>query len=564
MKSSGIGGQAVIEGIMMKNNDKYSIAVRKPNKEIEVIEKAYIATTKKHSALNVPIVRGVVNFIDSMVIGISTLTYSSSFYEEEEEPTKFDEVAGKIFKDKLESVIMGFTVLLSVVIAIGLFMLLPYGVSRLFSGITDSTVLLNVIEGVIRLVIFLIYVALISRMEDVRRVFMYHGAEHKSINCIENGLELNVENVKKSSKVHKRCGTSFMLFVMIISIILFMFIQFDNKLINLALRVVLVPVIAGISYEILKLAGNSDNKFINIISKPGLWLQGLTTKEPDDDMIEVAIAAIEKVFDWKAYQKENEKEASQQVEETFEFLDMEELDDIKSIDDIDDIFENKDEVEETKSKKTETENKETVKKKSRGKKAAKRRKAEKKAAEEALEKTDNNNEEATVEEAVEEKEDKMVDAKAVSLISDSINKEIEEDKKATVAEEADVEESIEDTIQKVEDVIQQADAVGETIEETQEAIEEATVEVAEETVKDSIVSESETVMEAVEEAVETIAENAEETVENVSEAIKEQAATVEKEVEIQEEQEIIIKEFVHNNQRYNTRTYTKRERKGKK
>lgn len=346
MKSSGIGGQAVIEGIMMKNKDRYSIAVRKPDKDIEVIVRDYKASTKKNAFFRLPVVRGVVNFIDSLVVGISTLTYSSSFYEEEEgEPTKLDKMANKLFKDKVESVVTAVTIVISLVIAVALFMVLPFFASRLLSKLISSTLWLNVIEGVIRMAIFLIYVALISQMEDIKRVFMYHGAEHKSINCIENGLELNVENVRKSSRFHKRCGTSFLLFIMLISIILFIFIRFDNRLLQLVARLLMVPVIAGISYEFLRLAGNHDNAFINALSKPGLWLQRLTTKEPDDDMIEVAIAAVEKVFDWKEYLRDNEEEIKQEASDAFEFIDMEQIESINSIEDIGDLFENEEDVE---------------------------------------------------------------------------------------------------------------------------------------------------------------------------------------------------------------------------
>jgi len=306
MKPSGIGGQAVIEGIMMRNKDVYSVAVRKPNNEIEVIKKDNKLLTQKYKILNLPIIRGVINFVESLVVGTSTLTYSASFFEDpqEQKPTHVDKFAKVVFKDKLESVVMAATVLISVAFAIGLFMILPYYLSRVFSNYIPSKGVLNLVEGLIRVFIFIVYIMLISLMKDIKRVYMYHGAEHKCINCIEHGLELNVENVRKSSKLHKRCGTSFLFFVMFISVIFFIFIRVSNPLWQIAIRLILVPIIAGVSYEIIRWAGNSDNAVVKVISKPGMWLQALTTREPDDSMIEVAIKAVEEVFDWKEFIKE--------------------------------------------------------------------------------------------------------------------------------------------------------------------------------------------------------------------------------------------------------------------
>ena len=307
MKPSGIGGQAVIEGIMMRNKNKYSIAVRKPDNEIEVVVKESRDLTEKHQWLNFPIIRGIVSFVDSLVTGISTINYSASFYDDpaEQEKTKIDEVGKNILKDKFESVLMAVTVILSIFFAIGLFMVLPYLAARLVSKYIISKTLLNFIEGVVRLLIFVIYILLISMMKDIKRTFMYHGAEHKCINCIENGARLTPENVKNSSRYHKRCGTSFLLIVMVISIIFFVLIRTDIVWLRYVIRLLLVPVIAGISYEFIRLAGKSENKFINLLSKPGLWMQKITTKEPTDDMIEVAIKAVEAVFDWKEYLKES-------------------------------------------------------------------------------------------------------------------------------------------------------------------------------------------------------------------------------------------------------------------
>lgn len=306
MKSSGIGGQAVIEGIMMKNGDDYAVAVRKEDQSIAILKDEYKMITGNHKFLSLPFIRGVFNFIDSMVLGIKTLTWSASFFEDEEEPEKPGFVERHFSRETAEKLLMGFTVFLSICLAVGIFMALPAFLAGLLGKLVESQFLLSALEGVVRILLFILYVALISRMEDIRRVFMYHGAEHKCINCIEHGLELNVDNVRISSKQHKRCGTSFMLFVMIISIVLFMFIHTETIWMRVISRVLLIPVVAGISYEILRLAGSSDNRIINMISRPGLALQNMTTKEPDDDMIEVAIQAVEAVFDWKKWQKDNQ------------------------------------------------------------------------------------------------------------------------------------------------------------------------------------------------------------------------------------------------------------------
>ena len=323
MKNSGIGGQAVLEGIMMRNKDKYAIAVRKPDKEIELVVKDSKMLTDKYKWLNYPIIRGVFNFIDSMVTGISTITYSASFYDDpaEQKKTKADEIGRAVFKDKLESILMAVTVIVSVLLAVGLFMILPYFVSRLLKNVISSQILLNFIEGLVRVLIFLLYMVAISQMNDIKRTYMYHGAEHKCINCIENGARLTVENVMNSSRLHKRCGTSFMFLVMFISIVFFIFIRVDNTILQVVIRVFMIPVIAGVSYEILKWAGKNDNAFVNIVSKPGMLLQKLTTKEPDAEMVEVAIKAVEAVFDWQQfldeyYENETDKEAAiQAVEE---------------------------------------------------------------------------------------------------------------------------------------------------------------------------------------------------------------------------------------------------------
>lgn len=303
MKSSNIGGQAVLEGIMMKNGPKYAVAVRKPDGEIEVKVDEYKSAIKWEKLTKIPFIRGVFNFIDSLVLGMKTLTYSASFWEEETEELITVEEAEK--QKKKEDLIMGITMVVSVVLAMGLFMVLPYFVSNLFVGIIKSRFLRTVLESVVRISLFVLYILAVSRMKDIQRTFMYHGAEHKCINCIEHGMELTVENVKKSSKQHKRCGTSFLFFVMLVSIVVCFFITVESQILRVVLRLALLPVIAGISYEIIKLAGTSSNPLIELLSKPGLAMQNLTTKEPEDDMIEVAIKAVEEVFDWKTYLAEN-------------------------------------------------------------------------------------------------------------------------------------------------------------------------------------------------------------------------------------------------------------------
>ncbi len=356
MKSSGIGGQAVLEGIMMRNGGKYAVAVRKPDKEIVIDVKNHQGMTEKHKFLNIPFVRGVFKFAESLSVGIKTLTYSASFFEDEEEDEKLKgkekkkaakkgaksdtkkasendldkENRAEEFKEsdsadleeqkkkaeekakKIEDIVMALTVCFSVVLSVFLFIVLPFLASEFMKNVLSikSVAIIAIVEGFMRIFIFLVYIVLISRMKDIQRTFMYHGAEHKCINCIEHGLPLTVENVKKSSRIHKRCGTSFLLFVVVISIISFILVSAvlpaaSKGWLKLVVRLLLIPLIAGISFEILRKAGNSDGKIITAISKPGMWLQKLTTREPEDDMIEVGIASVEAVFDWKAYIKEN-------------------------------------------------------------------------------------------------------------------------------------------------------------------------------------------------------------------------------------------------------------------
>ena len=311
MRYSGIGGQAVMEGVMMKNQEKYAVAVRKPDGEIALEVSEYKGIIKNKKIRNMPVLRGVFSFIESLYLGVATLTFSASFFEEEEtdqkEKTKKQrekKVLTEEQQKRQDSLMMGGTVAFSIVLAVAIFMILPYYISVFFQKFTDSYMLIAVLEGLIRLAIFIGYVAAISLMPDIKRVYMYHGAEHKCINCIEHGMDLTVENVRKSSRLHKRCGTSFLLIVMIIHV--------DSRVLRLVLRLVLIPVIAGVSFEFIRLAGRSDNALINLLSKPGLLLQHITTKEPEDDMIEVGIASVEAVFDWKTYVEEIRQEDSRE------------------------------------------------------------------------------------------------------------------------------------------------------------------------------------------------------------------------------------------------------------
>lgn len=304
-RSSGIGGQAVLEGVMMRNKDDYAVAVRKPNGEIEVEVDVFHGCLHGSKITKIPFIRGVFNFIDSLRLGMKTLNYSASFYEDEDaKETVLDKALDKVSGGRGENILMGITTVVSVVIAVGIFILLPFFLSSLLAERIRNASLLAILEGIIRILIFFAYVVGISMMKDIHRLYQYHGAEHKCINCIEKGRPLTVYNVMRSSRIHKRCGTSFLFFVMFVSIILFFFIRVDNPVLKLAIRILLIPVIAGISYEIIRLAGRSDNILVRIISAPGMFLQKLTTKEPDESMAEVAIKSVEAVFDWKAYLKE--------------------------------------------------------------------------------------------------------------------------------------------------------------------------------------------------------------------------------------------------------------------
>lgn len=305
-RSCGIGGQAVLEGIMMKNKDAYAVAVRKADGSIVVDREEFQGVLHGSVWKRVPFVRGIFNFLDSMILGMRTLTYSASFYEEEEDKGTEEKhsLFEKMFGEKAEDVAMGLTMVCSLALAVGIFMILPYFISGLLSSYVRNASLTAIIEGLIRIFLFVLYVVGISAMKDIHRLYQYHGAEHKCINCIEKGRPLTVRNVMRSSRQHKRCGTSFLLFVMLVSVVLFFFIRVENPFYRVGIRILLIPVIAGISYEIIRLAGNSNHIFVRILSAPGMWLQKLTTREPDESMVEVAIASVEAVFDWKAYLKE--------------------------------------------------------------------------------------------------------------------------------------------------------------------------------------------------------------------------------------------------------------------
>jgi len=281
---------------MMKNKSKYAVAVRKPDGDIDVQVEEYKGICGEKTFAKLPLIRGVFAFIDSLILGMRVKIHSASFYEEDEQ-----EMTKKASESKSDDIMMGITVVFAVVLAVALFMLLPFWLSNLLGKYIRNASLIAILEGFFRIVIFVGYIVAISLMKDIRRLYMYHGAEHKCINCIERGRPLTIKNVMRSSRQHKRCGTSFLLFVVLVSVIVFFFIRVDNMALKLVLRVLLVPVIAGISYEIIRLAGRSDNMVVRMISAPGMWMQRLTTKEPDEEMVKVAISSVEAVFDWREY-----------------------------------------------------------------------------------------------------------------------------------------------------------------------------------------------------------------------------------------------------------------------
>ncbi|SHI25373.1 Uncharacterized conserved protein YqhQ [Butyrivibrio fibrisolvens DSM 3071] len=302
---SGIGGQAVLEGVMMRNKDLYAVAVRKPDGDVHVEIDEYHGVLSGSPLLRIPFIRGIFVFIDSLVLGTKALNRSADFYEDDaEDATAADKAADAVTGGKGDKFFSVITTVVAFALAIFLFLVLPERLSAWMNVYLQSQALQAVAEGIIRIAIFILYILTITLMPDIKRLFRYHGAEHKCINCIESGLPLTVANVKRSSRFHKRCGSSFILFVLVVSIILFMFINTDSIMMKLLYRVLLLPVVSGISYELIRFAGKSDNPVISIISKPGLLLQRLTTKEPDESMIEVGIASVEAIFDWRTYQKD--------------------------------------------------------------------------------------------------------------------------------------------------------------------------------------------------------------------------------------------------------------------
>lgn len=312
----GIGGQAVLEGVMMKHRNMYAVAVRRPDQEVEVEVDEYHGILEDTVWVKIPFIRGIFVFLDSLILGMRALNLSASYYEDEnEKPTAADKVADEVTGGRGEKILAAVTVVISFALAIGLFVVLPYWISTLLGRFIRSASLLAIVEGAVRILIFLIYIVAITAMKDIRRLYMYHGAEHKCINCLESGEELTVENVRRASRFHKRCGSSFIVFVVLVSVVLFFFIRVDNPLLRILLRIALIPVIAGISYELIRLAGRSSNPVIELLSLPGLWTQRLTTKEPDDQMIEVGIASVEAIYDWKSYLREEFPEYYEEEED---------------------------------------------------------------------------------------------------------------------------------------------------------------------------------------------------------------------------------------------------------
>lgn len=302
-----IGGQALMEGIMMRGPKKTMVAVRKSDGKIELEEIQPLDWTKKYKFLRIPIIRGVVNMIDSLVTGYKALTLSADkaldgeeIFEEGEELSKFDIWLNDHFGDKIVNVIMGISMVVAIVFCIGVFYFLPTFLFNITSNaltfMQDNIVWRSSFEGIIRIILFLAYMALCTLNKDIKRVFQYHGAEHKTIFCYEYGLDLTVENVRKQIRFHPRCGTSFMVLMLIVGIIIGLFIPFTDVVLRSAVKFLLLPLTVGIGYELIKICGKHDNIITHIISAPGVWMQHITTKEPEDDMIEVAIRAMQEVI----------------------------------------------------------------------------------------------------------------------------------------------------------------------------------------------------------------------------------------------------------------------------
>lgn len=294
-KKTTVGGQAVIEGVMMRGSKGLATAVRLPNGSIEVKKESSESLTKKNKFFGFPIIRGFISLIESLIIGIKSLEYSASFFEddEEESESKFDKWFDKVFKEKGNSVLMGISLVLSLAFSILLFFILPTALTSLVKKtITSNVVVLNIIEGIIRVIIFISYIFIVGKLEDIKRVYQYHGAEHKTIFCYESGIDLTPENAKKFGRLHPRCGTNFLFLVMVISIIIFSFTGWQSIGQRVISRVLLLPVVSGVTYEVIKWLGKSNSKISKIIAWPGLLLQKITTQEPDESMLEVAITSL--------------------------------------------------------------------------------------------------------------------------------------------------------------------------------------------------------------------------------------------------------------------------------
>ena len=299
MKKQSVGGQAVIEGVMMQSKNKRAIAVRKSNGEI-VVEKNKIKSWVSEKNIDkIPFLRGAFILIDTMIEGIKSLNFSSEFFTEDIEEDAFDRFIKRIFKDKANDAMIWISLALSLVLSVGIFILIPTTVGGIFSKIIDNKLILNLIEGILRLSILFAYIVIISKNSDIKRVFQYHGAEHKSIHCYESGLELTVENARKFTTFHPRCGTNFLFIVMFTSVVLFSFFGWPNPLIRIVMRILFIPIVSGISYEIIKFIGKYNNKFTKIVAYPGMMLQKFTTQEPDDEQLEVALTALKAVINEK-------------------------------------------------------------------------------------------------------------------------------------------------------------------------------------------------------------------------------------------------------------------------
>ncbi|HBF3051764.1 TPA: DUF1385 domain-containing protein [Clostridioides difficile] len=297
MAKQAVGGQAVIEGVMMQSKDKRAVAVRKSDGEIALKEDRIKSWVRDKNIDKIPFVRGSFVMIDTMIQGIKSLNFSSEFFMEEAEEDKFDLFIKKIFKDKANDIIIIFSLVIAMLLSAGLFIFIPTLVGGAFSKVIPNDFMLNLIEGIIRIAILFAYIVLISRSKDIERVFQYHGAEHKSIYCYENDLELTVENARKFKRLHPRCGTNFLFIVMAVSIILFAFFGWPNPILRIFMRIICVPIVAGLSYEVIRVLGKYDNGFTKIIAYPGMMLQYFTTKEPDDEQLEVALEALKAVVD---------------------------------------------------------------------------------------------------------------------------------------------------------------------------------------------------------------------------------------------------------------------------